>query len=938
MLGFTAGLVAALLPAPPAMAWGVSNVEMVCPCRVTAVDQTAIGVEFGVRSINTEAPSGQLKLVVLSTDAPDAVVRYHVAKISLDPIPAEGEHPHAVRVTGLVVIESGGPSYLGMELFEDDRVVDSARLDGGVLLSGEGGSSAFSDHYGSGGIHFRGDAAVTLTDEHISVTVPRIVNTSVDIAENLTLRVRATRETTAFSPGYTVFVQDLDEKIEPGAAKDGLVVEGVPLVIPPEGFEYLHVVLTNTPEGSENDPVWQLPLVWQTLPPTEDAPWNPRRFMLENLDTLTDSDGDGVSDFNERRFAFADPDDPAVKPPESTVRLLMLVTPMAEREFGDTIDTKIDHVLAYTNRVFAESGVGVRFELAGVEPVDVEDLTMRVLAFAANHRLPPFEGISDLLTSHKADMPAIVHRRSAEDDTDGAGGLSGLGHRGDLAGLRGAVAFTLAREARSFAHEIGHAMGLHHSRRQREFGSFKWSVGHGEDNSFVTIMAYWTAFENVREIDLFSSPDLMCASSQCGVDRTDRYAGADAVMSLETTRFQVAAFAGSKPPDIVLKNGDHVFTVHRMPFVDPGFRVEDDGDFDLEFEVQITGTVDTGRLGDYTLNYSVGDTEGNLTSVARVVTVDVDTDSDGVVDALDDDDDGDGMPDAFETTYGLNPLVDDAQGDLDNDGYSNLREYKARTDPTDPESSPANLKVASVALFPALSAEKWEGFVRVINRSDDDGIVTIEAIDDTGVLAPEVTFPLGALQTAHFNSGDLENGNPKKGLSGQAGAGTGDWRLVLSSELDFEALSYVRTPDGFLTAMHDVAPSAESENRVATFNPGRNVRQQSFLRLVNPGEMDATATVEAVDDRGSPSSGTVLVSIPAGEARTFSAAQLEAGDTGLDGALGDGVGKWQLSVEADGPLIVMSLLQSPSGHLTNLSTGPDRGAGPDSGSTVGTRP
>ena len=34
-------------------------------------------------------------------------------------------------------------------------------------------------------------------------------------------------------------------------------------------------------------------------------------------------------------------------------------------------------------------------------------------------------------------------------------------------------------------------------------------------------------------------------------------------------------------------------------------------------------------------------------------------------------------------------------------------------------------------------------------------------------------------------------------------------------------------------------------------------------------------------------------------------------------------GKWQLVVSSDSPLQVMSLLSSPSGHLTNLSTAPD---------------
>jgi hypothetical protein len=45
------------------------------------------------------------------------------------------------------------------------------------------------------------------------------------------------------------------------------------------------------------------------------------------------------------------------------------------------------------------------------------------------------------------------------------------------------------------------------------------------------------------------------------------------------------------------------------------------------------------------------------------------------------DSDADGMPDAWESTYGLNPGLNDAGLDPDGDDYSNLEEYQNRTDP-----------------------------------------------------------------------------------------------------------------------------------------------------------------------------------------------------------------------------------------------------------------
>ena len=44
---------------------------------------------------------------------------------------------------------------------------------------------------------------------------------------------------------------------------------------------------------------------------------------------------------------------------------------------------------------------------------------------------------------------------------------------------------------------------------------------------------------------------------------------------------------------------------------------------------------------------------------------------------------------------------------------------------------------------------------------------------------------------------------------------------------------------------------------------------------------------------------------------------------GLEGSLRDGSGKWRLSVESSRDIVAMSLLSSPTGHLTNLSTAPD---------------
>lgn len=225
---------------------------------------------------------------------------------------------------------------------------------------------------------------------------------------------------------------------------------------------------------------------------------------------------------------------------------------------------------------------------------------------------------------------------------------------------------------------------------------------------------------------------------------------------------------------------------------------------------------------------------------------------------------------------------------------------------------------AVVPYFPSASdVPGRRGFVRVINHSDEAGSVMVEAIDDEGSSFGPVSFAIGANQAVQFNSNDLEHGNPGKGLSSGIGRGHGDWRLVVTSDLGVEVLVYVRTPEGFVTPFHDVVANKRGEYRVATFNPGSNTNQTSQLRIVNTGNGEASVRITGIDDAGHPGQPAELT-VSAGAARTVTAYDLEEG-TGLVGGLGDGVGKWRLSLASSEPLIVQNMLASPSGYVANLS-------------------
>ncbi|MCY3840622.1 MAG: hypothetical protein OXH09_18565, partial [Gammaproteobacteria bacterium] len=232
--------------------------------------------------------------------------------------------------------------------------------------------------------------------------------------------------------------------------------------------------------------------------------------------------------------------------------------------------------------------------------------------------------------------------------------------------------------------------------------------------------------------------------------------------------------------------------------------------------------------------------------------------------------------------------------------------------------------VHRVPLFPGTSdAAGRRGVVRVVNRSDRSGSVEVDAADDSDTDYEPVTLTLGSRAAVQFDADDLETGNSDLGLAGAVGPGSGDWRLSLSSDLAIEVLSYVRTDhDGFLTPMQGVAPAPGYRHRVAIFNPAKNLTAVSQLRLENPGPGIAALTITGIDDKGMSPGRGVRLALSAGQSRTLTAQELEAGSDAFEGELGDGAGKWRLLIEADAPIRVMNLLASSTGHLTSLARVP----------------
>ncbi len=260
---------------------------------------------------------------------------------------------------------------------------------------------------------------------------------------------------------------------------------------------------------------------------------------------------------------------------------------------------------------------------------------------------------------------------------------------------------------------------------------------------------------------------------------------------------------------------------------------------------------------------------------------------------------------------------------------SNRNFSSARTHPAHALSVPFSLPSGGrtalverlvIPYFPSASdPSDRQGLVRVINRSSREGEVTIEAIDDTGIIVEPITFPIGASSAFQLNSADLEHGNLAKGLRVGTGPGQGAWVLALTSTVTIEAHAYIQTPDGYLTPISGTDPNVDADSIVTYLSSTNEVHQRDLLRLVNLNTAPATVVIARVDELDGRRN-TVTVELPARQARTYHVHELATGIApGISGFLDEFEGTWQrLALETVPGVMAMRFVTSDAGHLTNI--------------------
>ena len=377
---------------------------------------------------------------------------------------------------------------------------------------------------------------------------------------------------------------------------------------------------------------------------------------LNNIDTLIDSDNDGITDFNERLIGTSSEESNSVGP--VPIEVAFTYGTSAQDNEGDGLQARLAFITAVANTALADSGVNVVIQTVGSYEVGEDgSLTADQVLEALQGRGGIFSGLDDVL-DRKPDF--FIHLSTvAALDAGGKAPVFGGRQHGILdyqnyysVGSNGGTV-AIENVSLSLMHELGHLMGLGHARRQYEdgpAGTFRWSSGYGVDNDFATLMAYRSSFGSASSVGFFSSPALKCglAKLPCGVERGDYLNGADSVSSLAVTALQASAISNGFPPGITLTGDKTVTIAIGQTYSEPGFSAYDKEDGNLTPSVVATNNIDNTKSGTYTVTYEVSDADGNKSSATRAVLV-----------AWSEDTDHDGLPDEWETANGRDPLVAD---------------------------------------------------------------------------------------------------------------------------------------------------------------------------------------------------------------------------------------------------------------------------------------
>ncbi|MGI0117792.1 carbohydrate binding domain-containing protein [Zooshikella sp. RANM57] len=225
----------------------------------------------------------------------------------------------------------------------------------------------------------------------------------------------------------------------------------------------------------------------------------------------------------------------------------------ANTEKSNDMAARLNALVEYANQSYINSKINMRLRLVHHSALPTSEGFGDVIGDGDLEKLKNSEYVASLRAQYGADFVSLVGP---------ATGYCGLGYVGmgdektnKLYSYAKSYAFNWVNIqcTSSYAHELGHNMSLGHSYAQGSKGGvYDWARGHGEDNIFVTTMAYQSAYSSgsyVPRLQYFSNPNVYaCKGLACGKPITDSKS-ANAAEALNRLATQLADFMPTKVVD-----------------------------------------------------------------------------------------------------------------------------------------------------------------------------------------------------------------------------------------------------------------------------------------------------------------------------------------------------------------------------------------------------
>ena len=549
---FKAKLILIVLILTPSVWADKPPISIVCPCSLEVVNQTLGKATFSIAFHRQADESGPLKLELRARDINDSFVSGEYTRLGKTSISSLSYNSSSQPVTAFIPLSIGTVNkYISLVLETDDSEylpIDQVPLTERPYNYSNPGGSIFS---ATSKIMFQSAVDFQHNGENFLLRIPTVINDSLTSTnDSLLMKIAVIDDN---NEGFYVASEALNIFYDSDGFSS-IDVSGQ-LSQPLSAYaEYQNVYLW-LERGGER--IVQYLLV-------DGATQKPGIFTttFTHIDTLLDSDSDGMADFNERLIGSQVDEQNAFS--ATVIEMAFTYGDSAQNSSsgGVNLTANLAHYIAVSNRVFSDSGVNITLQNVGQYRVgDDSNLSTDNVLNDLGGREGVFLGLDAAVTV----KPDLLFHVSTMDSLNGKVVGSGDSYTAGIARLQGVSndgvidyesSYTLGNnlgaividdgDALTLTHEVGHLMGLAHARVQYDTippGAFPWSVGYGVDDDFSTIMAYPQEFGAASKVGLFSSPALNCNEVQCGVSRINLLAGADAVSSLKSVALQISGIS-----------------------------------------------------------------------------------------------------------------------------------------------------------------------------------------------------------------------------------------------------------------------------------------------------------------------------------------------------------------------------------------------------------